>query len=363
MPLPPLILFGAFDRHNFGDLLFAHVAARLLADARPDRQPIFAGLAARDMRAYGGHEVVALSALAQSSRDERVTVLHVGGELPACTAWDAAVMLAPPGQAQTLFARHGAHADTRAAYARATLGVDAQAPYIVGRETFPLAAHIGFMAIGGASLDTCDPATRDEALTKLRAADFLTVRDIRTQGILRDAGIGAPLMRDPVSAIRALFDERIRMHAERGEPARVRRAFPDGYLAVQFSADFGDDATLVRLAARLRDTARHIVLFRAGAAPWHDDLAVYERLAHHMRQANVTIFESLNIWDICALIVHSAGYLGSSLHGRIVAMAYDLPRETLARPDSAKQLAYAQTWDDADRSPAAVPYMKAFDAL
>ena len=47
----PVILFGAFDRHNFGDMLFPHVAAALL----PDREPIFAGLAERDLRAEGGH--------------------------------------------------------------------------------------------------------------------------------------------------------------------------------------------------------------------------------------------------------------------------------------------------------------------
>ena len=47
MTLPTLI-FGAFDRHNFGDLLFPHVAAALL----PERRLIFAGLAERDRRVF-----------------------------------------------------------------------------------------------------------------------------------------------------------------------------------------------------------------------------------------------------------------------------------------------------------------------
>ena len=38
----PTILFGAFDRHNFGDLLFPYIAAALL----PDTPVLFAGLAA-----------------------------------------------------------------------------------------------------------------------------------------------------------------------------------------------------------------------------------------------------------------------------------------------------------------------------
>ena len=46
----PLILFGAFDRHNFGDLLLAQVAAGCF----PERELHFAGLADRDLRAWDG---------------------------------------------------------------------------------------------------------------------------------------------------------------------------------------------------------------------------------------------------------------------------------------------------------------------
>lgn len=46
----PVVLFGAFDRHNLGDLLFAHIAAALL----PGKDLIHAGLAERDLRALGG---------------------------------------------------------------------------------------------------------------------------------------------------------------------------------------------------------------------------------------------------------------------------------------------------------------------
>ena len=56
----PTILFGAFDRHNFGDLLFPHIAAALL----PDTPVLFAGLAAVDLRQYGGHQVQSLPRLA-----------------------------------------------------------------------------------------------------------------------------------------------------------------------------------------------------------------------------------------------------------------------------------------------------------
>ncbi|HKR47234.1 MAG TPA: polysaccharide pyruvyl transferase family protein, partial [Paraburkholderia sp.] len=173
--------------------------------------------------------------------------------------------------------------------------------------------------------------------------------------LLAQRGIEARLIPDPASMAVALFGAVIRRHATNLALCDVRQAFPHGYAAVQFSADFGDDATLDTLATQL-ELAAHghglgIVLFRAGAAPWHDDLAVYERLAARLRAAHVRVFASLNVWDICALIAGSRLYCGSSLHGRIVAMGYALPRFNISHPDhslaSNKHAAYVRTWEAA----------------
>ncbi|MDR5837681.1 polysaccharide pyruvyl transferase family protein [Caballeronia sp. LZ034LL] len=350
-----VILFGAFDRHNAGDMLFAHVVARLLTQRMPAIELVFAGLAQRDLRGCGGHRVTALAEAAARWRDEPVTVIHAGGELLTCDAWQAAVMLTEPGEAQRWIARLEARDDERRAWVRSMLGIDACAPYVVGRETFPHAASIVCNAVGGVKLESLAPALRAEVLDKLRGADVLTVltvRDARTQAALRLAGIEARLIPDPVSLIAALFDERIQAHANCGELAALRGALPQGYLAVQFSADFGDDATLARIARQLDRLAeaccRSIVLFRAGAAPWHDDLAVYERTVRRMNCRTVKIFASLNVWDICALIAMSEGYAGSSLHGRIIAMAYGLPRMNMRHGEAEKQRAYASAWDEAN---------------
>lgn len=349
-----VILFGAFDRHNVGDMLFAHVVARLLTQRMPAIELVFAGLAPRDLRGCGGHRVTALAEVAARWRDEPVTLIHAGGELLTCDAWQAAVMLTEPGETQRCIARVEARDNERRAWVRSMLGIDACVPYVVGREMFPHAASMVCNAVGGVRLESLAPALRAEVLDKLRRADALTVRDAQTHSALRLAGIGARLIPDPVSLIAALFDERIQAHADRGEVAALRGALPQGYLAVQFSADFGDDATLARIARQLDRLAeacgRGIALFRAGAAPWHDDLAVYERTVRRMNCRTVKIFASLNVWDICALIAMSEGYAGSSLHGRIIAMAYGLPRMNIrdGEAEAGKQRAYASAWDEAN---------------
>ena len=357
-----VVVFGAFDRHNLGDLLFPHVVAKLLACG----DVIFAGLAERDMRVHGGHAVKALAQLAASRGNDRVHIVHPGGEILTCSDWEAAVMLLEQEQAQEIIARLDTHSGERRTWARGLTGLDALAPYMASRAMFPCALSVTYQAVGGVDLERLDPDMRAEVLSNLAQADDVSVRDIHTQHALTTAGIHARLVPDPAVMVAELFGVNIRACKQRSGVADLQRAFPDGYIAVQFSADFGDDRTLGVLASELdhvsNESGLGIVFFRAGAAPWHDDLACYERITARMNVSRTHLFRSLDIWDICALIAYAEAYAGSSLHGRIVAMAFGLPRVNFVHParanDTTKQSAFAATWE-----PACVPGSVSIEAL
>ena len=353
MASTPTVIFGAFDRHNFGDLLIAQVAARML----PRRELLFAGLAARDPHGDGGPATVALARIAAFARGRSVNLIHAGGELLTCNAWEAAVMLAPPQRVPVLIATEGEWLRDGRAWAQQHVGVASLAPYVLSKSALPgvRVKHLSFNAVGGVDLDARNAQLRADVLAALQSADAVSVRDRRTQALLAQRGIEARLIPDPATMTAAVFGTTIRRHATNLALRDVRQAFPHGYAAVQFSADFGDDATLDTLARQLELAAQGqgmgIVLFRAGAAPWHDDLVVYERLAARLRAAHVRVLTSMNVWDICALIAGSRIFCGSSLHGRIVAMAYALPRITISHPDhsfeGSKHAAYVRTWEAA----------------
>src|SRR5512139_368676 len=156
----PVILFGAFDRHNFGDLLFPHIAAALLPAARL----IYAGLAERDLRQHGGHRVRAIAELSRELGDDPVTLIHAGGELLTCDAWQAAVMLTPADQVQDIISRFDTRPAERLGWARGLLGMPDLAPYTVARALFPLAKQVIYNAVGGVDLDQREPALRAEVL-------------------------------------------------------------------------------------------------------------------------------------------------------------------------------------------------------
>ncbi len=343
----PTILFGAFDRHNFGDLLFPHIVAAML----PEADLRFAGLLERDLRPYGGHHVYALKQLALQGQP--FDLIHVGGELLTCEAWQAAVMLLPYDEAQRAIAHLGPHPAERQQWAHDKLGIPALVPYTLSRQLFPDVRKVIYNGVGGVDLDRCEPAMQAEVIANLASADVVSVRDSQTQVLLQTAGIAARLIPDPAVMVAELFRPQIEQHASSGEPARILKAFSQSYIAVQFSSDFGDDATLATIAAQLDEVANStgygICFFRAGAAPWHDELSCYQRVAARMHTAAVQTFTSLDLWDICALIARSRAYCGSSLHGRIIAAAFGLPRISLLHPPQVhrptKQSAYAATWE------------------
>lgn len=343
---PPRVLFGAFDRHNFGDLLFPHLMTALLPAASFE----YAGLAERDMRPFGGHQV---NALALRAGALPANLIHVGGELLTCSAWQAAVMLLEPDAADAAIARYDNDPASASDWAARQLGTVRTVPYVVGRDGIAPSGRLIFNAVGGVEWNWLTDAQRTGVKTALRQADWVSVRDHVTQAALRAEGIDAPLCPDPAVMVVQCFGDAIRKHQQKGAVKAMWDTFPQGYLTCQFSADFGDDASLDNLAQGLgrvaAQTGLGLVFFRAGAAPWHDDPALYEKLLHRLPLGSACIFPSLNVWDICALIAASRGVVGSSLHGRVVALAYGLPRVSLISPQQGmrpnKVAAFAETWE------------------
>lgn len=342
----PLILFGAFDRHNFGDVLLGEIAA---ARAGP-RPVVFAGLATRDLTAAGGRRVRALADVARELGGRPADVLLVGGEILGCPRYEAAIMLLDGDAARAAIARLDRDAVARDDWAADMLRTTRRLPYLPGRDALPAIRSLVATGIGGVDFASLSPAARDEAVRALSGYNRIAVRDRATLAALAAAGIDAVLAPDPAVQVVSLFGRKIAARACAGEPGEIRRRFPQGYVALQFSADFGDDATLrilaVALQAIVSATGLGIVVFRAGLAPWHDDDDTSRRLLAMASGTDAALFRSPDILDTAALLAGARAYAGSSLHARIVAEAFARPAASIARDAASgiKLAAYAETW-------------------
>lgn len=370
----PLILFGAFDRHNLGDLLLGRIAAALAARLLPGREVRFAGLASRNLRADGGARVQALAELARdwnpAPREGAPArppawppaLLQVGGEILGCSAWEAAVMLLDATGAAHAITLHDRDPSARETWARQTLGSPRGLPYLAPHAALPPGTRIVHTGIGGVGFAALPAALRAEALDELRAAACVQVRDRRTRDALAAAGIEAELVPDPAVLVERLLGAEVARHAAMGEPAVLRARFPRGYVAVQLAAESGDDATLAALADDLAAISRArglgLMLFCAGRAPWHDDPEPLQRLRRRLPDpASAVVAESRHLMDLCALIASAALCCASSLHARIVADAFARPALSLVggTQQVAKLRAWLDTWYTPQRHHLAAP--------
>jgi hypothetical protein len=157
---------------------------------------------------------------------------------------------------------------------------------------------------------------------------------------------------DAASRTPALFGGRIARRAEGGELAALARRMP-GWIALQLAAAWGDDATLARVAAAVARSAVEleagVVLFRAGLAPWHDDAEVVDRLAARIAteapELPLARFTSADVFELCALLARATAYVGTSLHGWIVAHGFGVPGVCLVEDGAAKAARYVDCWN------------------
>ena len=330
---PPLILFGAFDRHNLGDLLLGRIAAALAARLAPGRPLLWAGLAERDLRAAGGARVRRLDAIA-----DRIRHRH-------------RLQPARPAQAEALIAAHDRDLGGRDAWARHHLGIARHLPYLAPTTLFPPGLRIAHAGSGGVGFAHLPAAWREEAIAALRGAAVLHVRDRDSRRALAAAGIDARLAPDPAVLVARVLGSEIAREAERGAAARVSARFPGGWIAAQLGAEFGDDLSLAALAAALdrlqRDTGWGVVLFCAGRAPWHDAPEVLHRLRARLQApGHCIVATTRHVLQLCALIAGARLCLASSLHVRIVAEAFVRPAASLVQGSAQgeKVRAYVRSW-------------------
>ncbi|MFT4221281.1 MAG: polysaccharide pyruvyl transferase family protein [Microbacterium sp.] len=329
--VPRILCVGAYERDNFGDLLFQLITAQYLDGA----DVVFAAPFSSDMTELIGIHVPAYGPLLESERFDAVWT--VGGEVGGV------------GIDYAYRTKHGddAHRDfvaktpdeRRAILAAEQGAVPVESPYLPRASAYApnVNAAVVVNSVGLAGVRGLPPVRKAGVLGVLREATRIAVRDQRSSEALRDEGIEHRLEPDLVHSIAVT----------RPLPDRVR----GDYVLLQASAahvrGYGVDgfARAIIDSPVLRE--HPVRLFTAGTAPGHDSFEVYERVRDLVREADparrIEISRTTDPWARVDEIASAKLWIGSSLHGRIISCAYGVPRVSFARP---KVDDYARTWDD-----------------
>ena len=338
-----VVLFGAIGRHNFGDLLMGHVAEALLVHRCGYRveQLLHADVLAGDMRSYGGHNVVGVASLARE-HDHALDVIHVGGETLGCRLRDAVDMFPSraDGEPEVI------QSIMRLAEVSPLLGPPDSPAYVLPREFLQRAGSYVLNAVSAASI-------LPEALERIRTFDFISSRDPLTDQQLQSA-MPEKLPRlapDSVVTVRLLFSDRVQAQAMRPSLRDLRTAHMR-YMTVQLNtpellAAGGPPVVAAHIGAVALKHSLPVVFYVAGAAQGHDSMAQYHEIGEHLSKQSpsvrVIFFEDLDIWAIVALIAGATLSVASSLHSRIVALAFSVPRVTWTW--RAKVWQFAHAWE------------------
>lgn len=330
------LLVGAYERDNFGDELFLLVTEHYLAEAGYDA--VAAAPFAADMTPLLDRVI---DRFADRLNDETFDLVWtVGGEAGAIGTDGAMRWSVAPD----VFARYQAgDAAARARLRRQIMGDTPTAtPYMPRLSAFPrnVLTPTVINSIGIASIAKANTDRRADVFRVLREATAISVRESQGSAALSAAGIAHTVAPDLVHAIRSM----------RPRPVDDQSS---GYVLVQVNQAQTRALGLDRFADAIADSPAlkpyPLRLFFAGLAAGHDSPEEYRRIRDRILLRDpgrdVEILDgSRRPWDLVDEIRRAALWFGASLHGRIVASAYDVPRISLAR---GKVDTYAQAWDDA----------------
>lgn len=340
-----LVLYGAFDRYNYGDnlmpILFRMFLEKYAPEVLNEFEIVYSSISSSDLTRYACEKTVPMRDV-RSSLSNDSAVIVTGGEVLGSN--NNGLFL--HSQRHHLISKayqilRKAFPSVYAKIVARNFSVGWDFPYMPGKDQFPSGVKIIYNTIGGrfSHLSVTD---RKDIAGRLQSADFISVRDKRTQSEVSVALPNVSLAPDSAAMMSDLVDDDFLQARTRPE---VSDLFKGSYIIFQ-AAPNKTQATQQQILVQLKKiyaaTGKMIMLLPIGYATGHDD-AILLRALHRSIPHNSIFMDRLNIWEIMNVIKHSDMYIGTSLHGAITAMSFAVPHFGV-NPQVVKLDAFLRDW-------------------
>lgn len=213
--------------------------------------------------------------------------------------------------------------------------------YIPEPRHFVSCVNVAYNSVGGALTSDLMESERDEVLSSLGRSVHFSVRDQRTYNSF-SSFVDTYLVPDSVILLSSLYELE---DLESKLSPRLRQALPERYIVLQAAPEKAS-GSLIEVATQVDRLAKlsgmKIVLLPIGYATGHDDLLFLKKV-HDLKPEVTTILSDLSIWEILYTIAKAKVYYGTSLHGAITAMSYNVPHFGL-NPKIRKLDEYLKCW-------------------
>jgi len=345
-----ILIIGAIDRFNYGDLLFPHIIEKEIKKYIKNEVKFdYYGLIESNLENSGGKSTKSLKQFYHDlNNKQNVTVIVAGGEV---LTPDWAVLNAYLNKKYKLIYDIIIKLKSFIPYSRRLinslamkqLGGKTKFPFIIEPENFNPGIKIIYNAVGGYNISRL---ARKELLNSLPKYTYFSVRDGKAYAYFLEKNLNNVELK-PDSAI-LLSDhypvQELKELASR-EVQELINSYSNGYLVFQvaYYKFLQNKADIINLLDNIyKKYHLPIVLCPIGTAIGHEDNRAANQIGELIKAEHyISRFE--NIWDIMLLIASSKFFIGTSLHGAITAMTYNVPYICVDK----KQLklhGYLETW-------------------
>ncbi len=341
-------LVGAFDRHNYGDILFplVHTENLLANGVRADQIKYYA-ITASDLTKDGGYVTESVKTLLSKNLTDDDAVILCGGDILSA---DWMLMVAHLRSTEFLkiarVARRLLGVTLTNDIARALLGEVNAFPYVISKSD--CSARVYFTAVGGAGFKAEKHLGR--VAQELLKTDGVSVRDREIQTLLSQNGVDAALVPDTALIMSDFFTPDILAARDWKSQLKVSGNFDFGaYYSFQGAKRLLENHVddLVREISKVYELSGLSPMFvRIGRAPDHEDHVVLEEIYQRTIALNIPCAyqDSEHILDIMTSLAFARSYVGTSLHGAITTYSFGKKPNALFCNEVKKLKDFLNTW-------------------
>jgi polysaccharide pyruvyl transferase WcaK-like protein len=353
-------LLGAYERDNFGDILFLKVCMKLLYP-----WPVVPlSVLSRNMHAEGAGTIVSASAWFDCCEDSFLpkALIVAGGEVLNCPVSVALKYDIDKVRSQSFSNSSHAYKQRLGELLSWRAGKLAYVPdltKLLGEKEHMV--DFALNSVGGSNLEPGSPSLI-ESLKTVQQTKYTSVRDTVTHTLLCEEDLGqssVELNPDIVSTVQTCCA--LEVEEAFTKAVSLNPWLTEPYLLFQCKDNFIKNNGLELVAKAIATTAQSLnlsVVFQpAGIASGHDSFEMLDELGqlaqkHAGGGLRIHTQYDRDVWTQVGVIANAACFVGTSLHGRIVATAYATPRVGL---ENEKVNIYAATWERDDFQPFNVP--------
>lgn len=343
-------LVGAFDRHNYGDILFPLVHSQFIRKQRGDDAPIeYVAITEADLRACGGYVTRSLKSVLRTELSSEDRVILCGGDILSAdwllmVAHISSPMMMKPARAL----RRLLGINMTNGLVRRALGEVNAYPYVVGKTNTN--AEIYYTAVGGSGFAEENGDHLTAVARELRSAASVTVRDHEVAGLLKSQNVDCLTVPDTALIMSDFYTLETLSDRDWQSQVQVSGDFDFGhYYSLQGAKRLIDkhvDALVAQCVKVYQHSGLAPLMVPIGRAPDHEDHIPLQAIYHKLSAQGVPcgLLTSDHVLDIMAALAFAHSYVGTSLHGAITTYAYGHKPCALLAPDVKKLTDFINTW-------------------